>query len=103
MGRGLAIYVMGILAITGFAIAGRQYPDTDLLVIYALAVLTFPSGLLCIWALGLVSWALSISIGFSLPAGLLGSCIYISIAGIGGYVQWKMLTDWLNRPPQTHI
>lgn len=100
MSRGIAVYFLGIIAITGLAIAGRQYPDTDLLVISALAVLTFPSGLLCIWALGLLNWALSLYTSLSLPAGLPGNFIYISIAGIGGYVQWKHLANWLNRPPQ---
>ncbi len=69
-----------------------QERDSDVVLYFGMHALTFPSGFLVVWLLGALG-----SIGFSLPSGVLGQYIFISIFVLAGYCQWFILLPKLVR------
>lgn len=92
-----AIYLVACVAVLAYAIAGREIRDTDIIVAYAMLLLTFPLGYLVAVVLGAIGYAVYEAFGVFAPGGLGSNAVNILIFAVVGYVQWFILLPWLYR------
>ena len=90
-------YLGACLAVLAIAVAGRELPDTDIVVAYAMLILSFPVGYVVAVLFGAVGYALYEALGIVMPGGFGSNAVYISAFAIAGYVQWFIVVPWLYR------
>ena len=90
-------YLVACLAVLAFAIWGRDLRDTDIVVAYAMLLLSFPSSCVVAMAFGAISSVLESVFGFVVPGGITNNVVAILAFAVVGYAQWFILVPWLYR------
>ena len=97
-GRFAAVtYMVACLAVLAFAIWGRDIPDTDVVVAYAMLLLSFPSGYVVAAAFGAIASILHSAFGIVVPGGIANTAPLIIAFAAAGYAQWFILVPWVYR------
>ena len=91
------VYLTACGGVIVMAVLGREYRDTDIVVVYAMLLLAFPSAYVVAFAFGLVAQALYYSFGITVPGGVVANVVAVLILGSIGYAQWFLLVPWLYR------
>jgi hypothetical protein len=83
-----ATYLVACAAVLAFAIAGRDIRDTDIVVAYAMLLLSFPAGYVVAALFGAVGYVLFEGFGIVVPGGLANNAVAVVAFAVVGYAQW---------------
>ena len=90
-------YLVACAAVLAFAIAGREIRDTDIVVVYAMLLLSFPAGFVVAALFAGVGYLLHETLGIIVPGGLGNNVVTIIAFAAVGYVQWFIAVPLLYR------
>src|SRR5438067_12437674 len=90
-------YLVACLAVLAFAVAMREYRDAEIVVAYAMLLLSFPVGYVVALTFGAVGYVLESTFGTAISGGLGNNIVGIFLFGAAGDTQWFLLVPWLYR------
>ena len=90
-------YLVACAAVLAFAIAGREIRDTDIVVAYAMLLLSFPAGYVVAALFGGVGYVLHEALGIIVPGGLANNVVAVVAFAVVGYAQWFIAVPWVYR------
>jgi len=90
-------YLVACLAVLVFAVVGREIRDTDIVVAYAMLLLSFPAGFVVAALFAAVGYVLFETFGIIVPGGLASNAVAIITLSVVGYGQWFIVVPWLYR------
>ena len=91
------LYLVACLGVLGLAVAGREFRDTDIVVAYAMLLLSFPIGYVVAFLFAPVAIVLESAFGIVVPGGLVNNVCAVIVFAAAGYAQWFVLVPWLYR------
>jgi len=90
-------YLVACAAVLAFAIAGRAIRDTDIVVAYAMLLLSFPAGFAVAALFAGVGYFLYEAFGIIVPGGLANNVVAVIAFAVVGYAQWFIAVPSLYR------
>jgi hypothetical protein len=91
------LYLVACLGVLVLAVLGREFRDTDIVVVYAMLVLSFPIGYAVAFLFVPIAMVIESAFGVIVPGGLVNNVCAIVIFAAAGYAQWFVLVPWLYR------
>ena len=88
-------YIVACTAVLALAISGRDIRDTDIVVAYAMLLLSFPIGYVVALLFGAIGSIFEGLLGVIVPGGVGNNVVVILAFGTAGYAQWFLAVPWL--------